>query len=222
LKFVISIALIFLTLVGHCQSKAEVWIDTYGYKLICKFESGMAKVKLTNGKYGLIDSFDRFLLPKAYDDVEQIKNGRLRVKERGVWFTINGYGECIDNCPDGVNIIDSNMIDSYESIEFPYFPPYLTTRVKTKLDLIAKEWRQYPSNRYVIFGHSGSCRFPGNSWTYVMAVVDYLVGTCNMDKDVLIFQYGISDGLQIVNVRKTSIGELSPTSIPPPFPNLRR
>jgi len=193
----------------------------FNFQELSSFENGVAEY-VSDGKHGLIDKQFVFITPREYDDIKRIENGTLEVLENGHWFTINGHGECIKNCPLGEENLELRDLDSFSRIEMPSFPPYLTNRVKHQLDLLAEIWKESPDDYYTLSGRSGGCFRQDHSWDHVFNCIQYLVDEHGVERENFIFQYGLGGEHNTVTIRKTEEWERGPICTPPPFPDFTR
>ena len=69
---------------------------------------------------------------------------------------------------------------------------------------------------------SGSKRDLQISWNRTNQVINYMVEKQGIDRERFIFRYGQSGAFDVVNFRGTLNDEDGPSSMPAPFPHLRR
>jgi len=99
----------------------------------------------------------------------------------------------------------------------------LTNDAKALLTAAAARIKAYPSCRIAVIGYCASTKSEQQlSWDRVNAIINYLVEKEGISSDRLIFKYGEPGGdCNTVDLRDAT-GEEGPTTVPAPFPNLRR
>ena len=86
-KIAILASCIFLIGLPGCQTTGP------RYKNAGSFSEGLAPVQANNGRWGYIDSSNRWVIPPRFDDAKEFKAGRAAVMVNGKWGYINKRGD---------------------------------------------------------------------------------------------------------------------------------
>ena len=110
------------------------------------------------------------------------------------------------------------------SINFQSNSSKLLPDAKKILETIAIKMRNNPSCKIVVIGYGASSKMTQQrSWDHVNTVITYLVEAQGIAGERFIFEYGSDAGLPTVtDLRVAGPDEEGPSSVAPPFPNMRK
>jgi len=124
---------------------------------------------------------------------------------------------------DTIEVVGRCNIGDLPSITFRARSAALSNDAKALLASAAQRIRSNPTCRIAVVGYCASTKSEQQlSWDRVNAVINYLVDKEGINSDRLIFRYGEPGGdCNTVDLRDGTREE-GPTTVPAPFPNLRR
>ncbi len=124
---------------------------------------------------------------------------------------------------DSIKISSGCNIGDLPSVQFRARSVALSNDAKALLTSAAQRIRSNPTCRIAVVGYCSSTKSEQQlSWDRVNAVINYLVEKEGISSDRLIFKYGEPGGdCNTVDLRDGTQEE-GPTTVPAPFPNLRR
>jgi outer membrane protein OmpA-like peptidoglycan-associated protein len=165
------------------------------------------------------------------DGVPDYKDKELITPTQCQPVDADGVGKCPPpSCCDSLaRLIDSMMvrtscnIGDLPSVTFRARSVALSNDAKALLASAAQRIRNNPTCRIAVVGYCSSTKSEQQlSWDRVNAIINYLVEKEGIGSDRLIFKYGEPGGdCNTVDLRDGT-NEEGPTTVPAPFPNLRR
>jgi len=134
----------------------------------------------------------------------------------------DGIGNC--PCPDGCVGESPKCGDINGGMcAFSTGSSRISTDCMSNLATLASQMRNDPTCKVVISGNGNSSKVAQQrSWDRVNSIINYMVDRQGIDRDRFIFQYGRGGNPNTVQYRSAGNGEMGPSNIPPPFPNLSR
>jgi OOP family OmpA-OmpF porin len=164
------------------------------------------------------------------DGVPDYKDKELITPTQCQPVDADGVGKCPPPacCDELARRLDSAVtfgcnIGDLPSITFRARSAALSNDAKALLASAAQRIRSNPTCRVAVVGYCASTKSEQQlSWDRVNAVINYLVEQEGISSDRLIFRYGEPGGdCNTVDLRDGT-REDGPTTVPAPFPNLRR
>lgn len=136
----------------------------------------------------------------------------------------DGIGKC--PCPDdcaGMSMSGPCSDIGAGSYIFDNNSARISPYNQSRLASLAALMKAHPVCKVVLIGSgSGSKHQQQRSWDRVNAIITFMAERHGIDRSRFIFQYGQPGDANSVMYRTAMSGEVGPSNVAPPFPNLRR
>lgn len=134
----------------------------------------------------------------------------------------DGVGKC--PCPEDCGTVQQSCgTIGAGVVSFTGRTAKIAQAAQSQLAVLAAQMQANPDCKVVITGSGNKNKVQQQlSWDRVNAVIDYMSNTHGIDRNRFIFHYGQPGDPNSVMYRSAVPGEVGPSTVAPPFPNLRR